>query len=129
MDPKINDPVKSNEMERIEKEKKEKERIEKEKKEKELKNKKTNSFEYIPYEDQEFPVWTQKLRRGEIIFFGSMALSFPLVVLAYNLSVDKFGAKPIEDDNTKVLVQMGAAACVAFTISLTDFIIGEVNGE
>ncbi len=89
----------------------------------------TKEIKYTPYSEQEFPVWTQKLRRGEILFFGSLALSFPLVVLAYDLSVNKFGAKPINDTNKRVLIQLGAASAVALTISLTDLIIGEVRDE
>ncbi len=92
-------------------------------------NKTGDKFEYTPYEEQEFPEWTHKLRRGEIIFFGSLALSFPLVVLTYNLSVNNFGAPPIDDPNKRLLIQLGAASAVALTISLTDFIIGEVKDE
>lgn len=86
--------------------------------------------DYEPYTKDEFPIWSGKLRRAESLFFGSFPLAFPLVVLAYNLAVN-LGAPPVEDSAgiKTVLVQLGAAAGVSFTIALTDFIIGEVKGE
>ncbi|MDY4609322.1 MAG: hypothetical protein SPD11_01745 [Sphaerochaetaceae bacterium] len=86
--------------------------------------------DYEPYTKDEFPIWSGKLRRAESLFFGSFPLAFPLVALAYNLAVN-LGAPPVEETAgiKTVLVQLGAAAGVSFTIALTDFIIGEVKGE
>ena len=35
-------------------------------------------YEYEPYTEEEFPIWAHELRRAESIFFGSLAITFPL---------------------------------------------------
>ncbi len=42
--------------------------------------------DYEPYEDNEFPDWALDLRRGEVIFFGTIPFTF----FASNLSYDLF---------------------------------------
>jgi hypothetical protein len=86
--------------------------------------------EYEPYAEDEFPIWSGKLRRAESLFFGSFPITLPVVVLAYNLAVN-LGASPVEEDPglKTALVQFGIAAGVSFSIALTDFIIGEIQGE
>lgn len=88
-----------------------------------------NVISYEPYTTEEFPDWAHKLRRSEIIFFGALALAFPLTVFSYNLAVNSFNAEPINDPTKRLLIQFGAAAAIAFTISITDLIIGEISEE
>ncbi len=83
---------------------------------------------YEPYGEEEFPIWTMKLRRAESIFFGSMVITFPVAMLAWNLMeyVGWVGAEsPIEAFGWQLLMAGG----LSLTISTADWIIGEVRGE
>jgi hypothetical protein len=52
--------------------------------------------EPVPYEDDEFPVWAQKLRRAEIILFGSIPLTILLSYFTYKII--RFGIHDWESD-------------------------------
>ena len=41
--------------------------------------------EYEPYQEDEFPKWARDLRRGEIIFFGTIPFSFFYATFSYDL--------------------------------------------
>lgn len=85
---------------------------------------------YEPYTQEEFPIWSGKLRRAEILFFGSFPLTLPVTILGYNIATS-LGAPPFEATPgiKTTLSQVGIAAGLSFVIALTDFIIGEVRGE
>ena len=40
----------------------------------------TIDFEYEPYTEEEFPIWSHELRRAESIFFGSLVITFPVAM-------------------------------------------------
>ena len=83
---------------------------------------------YAPYEKNEFPLWTYKVRRAESLFFGSMALTLPVAVLAYNIAVNYLSAPPASSDINAFLIQLGVASSLSAGISLADYIIGETRG-
>jgi hypothetical protein len=83
---------------------------------------------YVPYEENEFPIWTYKVRRAESLFFGSMALTLPVAALAYNIAVNYLGATSASSDINAFLVQVGIASSLSAGITLADYIIGEVQG-
>lgn len=83
---------------------------------------------YKPYGEDEFPIWTMKLRRAESIFFGSMVLTFPVAMLAWSI----MESNGIVDADTPLEAfgwQLLMAGGLSFTISAADWIIGEVRGE
>lgn len=41
--------------------------------------------DYEPYEEEEFPGWALDLRRGEVIFFGTIPFTFFASKLSYDL--------------------------------------------
>ncbi len=43
--------------------------------------------DYEPYEKDEFPGWALDLRRGEVIFFGTIPFTFFVSTLSYNMYI------------------------------------------
>ena len=86
----------------------------------------TIDFEYEPYTEEEFPIWAHELRRAESIFFGSLAITFPLSMGAYSLATS-LGAQGPSEPYQQVLIQLGVAAGLSLIIALTDWIIGAVG--
>ncbi len=84
-------------------------------------------YEYVPYEEGEFPKWSMELRRAESIFFGSFVIALPLSVGVYTLAKN-FGM-PSQSATTETLYQVAGAASVATLIALTDWIIGKVTDD
>ena len=82
---------------------------------------------YTPYEKNEFPVWSQKLRRAEALFFGSLAITFPVSVGAYSLTTTYFPVPVPEANSTQVLQQAAIACGISVLIVLIDYIIGEIR--
>ena len=88
----------------------------------------------VPYGADEFPPWLRDVRRGEIIFFGSLPFTLLLTTLGYQ-TVDylneRSGLNPeeavwgnlTEDDRKTVLV---ASLSSALVIALVDFFIGKI---
>ena len=83
-------------------------------------------YEYEPYTEEEFPIWAHELRRAESIFFGSLAITFPLSMGAYSLATS-LGAQGPSEPYQQVLIQLGVAAGLSLIIALTDWIIGAVG--
>ena len=82
---------------------------------------------YEPYGEDEFPIWTMKLRRAESIFFGSLVLTFPLAMLTWNL-LDNFGVVSSDSQLEAFGWQLLIAGGLSLGISTADWIIGEVQG-
>lgn len=85
--------------------------------------------EYEPYQEGEFPLWTYKLRRAEILFFGSFVLTMGVASLAYSIAVQAGWAPPAQDALTAVLIQGGIAAGLSLGIVAADYLIGEVGAQ
>jgi hypothetical protein len=43
--------------------------------------------DYEPYEEEEFPKWARDLRRGEVIFFGTIPFTFFVSSFSYNFYI------------------------------------------
>jgi len=82
---------------------------------------------YEPYQENEFPLWTYKLRRAEILFFGSFVLTMGVASLTYALVVNAEWAPPPKDDLTALFIQAGIASGLSLGITVADYIIGEVE--
>ncbi|MDD7201264.1 MAG: hypothetical protein SPF89_01785 [Sphaerochaetaceae bacterium] len=82
---------------------------------------------YEPYQSGEFPQWAYELRRGETLFFGSLAITFPMVVLGWNGINLMGGDLPTSPAFETTLKQAGVACILSFGIALADWIIGEVQ--
>jgi hypothetical protein len=83
--------------------------------------------DYEEYTIDEFPDWSWKLRRGESLFFGSLAITFPLTVLSYNLLESASIISSTDDDITEFTYQISVAAVISLSIALADYIIGEME--
>ena len=85
-------------------------------------------YEYEPYEEDEFPIWSMELRRAESIFFGSLVLTFPVAVGIYSLA-SYLGMPTPGEDYQRVLQQALIAGSLSLVIAGTDWIIGRVTGD
>lgn len=80
--------------------------------------------EPIPYGDEEFSEGLRTLRRAEIIFFGSVPITFLLSGLGWELGQAAAGdsyAFSDEQHGYNVLITAGA---LAFGIALIDYLLG-----
>ena len=84
-------------------------------------------YEYVPYEEGEFPKWSMELRRAESIFFGSFVIALPVSIGVYTLA--KNLGMPSQSSTTEALYQVAGAASIATLIALTDWIIGKVTDD
>ncbi|MDD3903547.1 MAG: hypothetical protein WC136_01970 [Sphaerochaeta sp.] len=84
---------------------------------------------YEPYEENEFPLWTYKLRRGEILFFGSLVITMAVSSLAYNVAVSSNMISEASTPLNALLIQGGIASVLSLGISVADYIIGEVQAK
>jgi len=82
---------------------------------------------YEPYQENEFPLWTYKLRRAEILFFGSFVLTMGVASLTYALVVNAGWAPPAKDALTALFIQAGIASGLSLGITVADYVIGEVE--
>jgi hypothetical protein len=82
--------------------------------------------DYEPYGVNEFPEWSMKLRRGESLFFGSLALTMPISVIGYNLADGNLFVGPT-DSTDQILYQLSIAATLSLGITLADYILGEIQ--
>ncbi len=72
-----------------------------------------------PYAEDEFPKWAIDLRRGEILFFGSLPLTFAATTLGTTFAKKDMGFLP----------KLGIAAGVSTVIVLIDYFIGLGRNE
>ncbi len=82
---------------------------------------------YEPYQEDEFPLWSYKLRRGEILFFGSFVITMAVASLGYSLAVNAGWAPQAKDPLTALLIQGGIAGALSLGIAVTDYILGEME--
>ena len=84
---------------------------------------------YKPYGEDEFPIWTMKLRRAESIFFGSLVLTLPITSLVWSICENNGLINRIEKPMDRFLCQLGVASGLSLCISTADWIIGEVSSD
>ena len=79
--------------------------------------------EPVPYEEGEFSPGLMKLRRGEVLLFGSLPLFYMFTSLGYDLAVQN----PPDDTNTVLGHKMAVSVSLSGILALADFIVGEVR--
>lgn len=84
---------------------------------------------YTPYGEDEFPIWTMKLRRAESLFFGSMVITLPVSMAVWSLLVNNNVIKQSFTPMENFLIEAGIASGLSLAIATADWIIGEVQGE
>jgi hypothetical protein len=96
------------------------------------------SKEPVPYELNEFPGWSLKLRRGEIIAFGTLPITFLVTFFAYDIirfgvhgwdtEYSPFSNSIVKDYSFEEKVGLVTAACsLSVVIAVIDYWIGEVQ--
>ncbi len=72
-----------------------------------------------PYKDEEFPKWLRKVRRGEILFFGSLPLTYAATTLGTSLA----------NKDMEFLPKLGIAAGASALIAIVDYFLGLGQNE
>lgn len=83
-------------------------------------------YEYVPYEEEEFPIWSHELRRAESIFFGSLVLTFPVAMGVYTIG-KSLGMPTPSESYQEVLIEAGIAAGISLVIAFADWLIGKLS--
>lgn len=83
-------------------------------------------FEYEPYTEEEFPLWSHELRRAESIFFGSFVITLPVSMLCYNLA-GNLGAPVPSSTSTQMLYSAAIASGLSLAIAGIDYLIGALD--
>ncbi len=83
-------------------------------------------YEYEAYEKEEFPLWTNELRRGEILFFGSYVFTIPISTLVLS-SLRSVDAIPSGTTEKNALLALTCATGVSLFVATLDWIIGKVQ--
>ncbi len=84
-------------------------------------------IEPIPYEKDEFPQPLRDLRRGEIIFFGSVPITFLLSGLSWEIGQAVAGDSYPFSDSQHTYNILITAGTLSLGIALLDYIIGRLN--
>lgn len=82
-------------------------------------------YEYEEYEEDEFPIWSNELRRGEILFFGSFVFTLPISSLALS-GLDKVGVISFNSNEDKAIKQVLVASALSLSIACIDWFIGRI---
>ncbi|MCK5673343.1 MAG: hypothetical protein KAH95_08195 [Spirochaetales bacterium] len=94
--------------------------------------------DYEPYEEDEFPGWALNLRRGEVIFFGTIPFTFFISNLSYdiyqyasnnfdsNFAPALFGnTTPPILTNTEKLQIIAVSVSLSGILTIVDYLLGE----
>ena len=83
-------------------------------------------YEYESYEEDEFPIWSNELRRAETLFFGSYVFTLPLSTLAVSAAA---GINLISNPTaTKTaVISLSVATGLSLAVATIDWILGRVQ--
>lgn len=94
--------------------------------------------DYEPYEEEEFPQWALDLRRGEVIFFGTIPFTFFVSTLSYDMYIyasnnfdSNFAPALFGNTTPPILTKNEKLQIIAFSVSLStllallDYFLGE----
>lgn len=95
------------------------------------------ALEPVPYDQDEFPLWARKVRRAEVVFFGSVPITFLASTLGYSLyrlgegliqqnqqeSSAFFVPSSMMTDQEKIGI-LSASLILSGTVMIIDFILG-----
>jgi len=97
-----------------------------------------NLPDYEPYQEKEFPQWAHDLRRGEVIFFGTIPFTFFISSFSYsfyiyasnnydlNYAPGLFGNKtPPVLSNIEKLQIIGVSVSLSSFLTLLDYLLGK----
>lgn len=86
----------------------------------------TLKYEYEDYSEDEFPIWTNEIRRAETLFFGSYVFTIPIAGLCMTglKSINVIKSTSTEAD---ALITIGVASGLSLFVATLDWIIGRVQ--
>lgn len=86
----------------------------------------TLNYEYESYEEDEFPIWSNEIRRAEILFFGSYVFTLPISTLAVSALQ---GMSVIESSSAAktAVISLSVATGLSIAVATIDWILGRVQ--
>ncbi len=84
-------------------------------------------YEYEEYSEDEFPLWTNEIRRAETLFFGSFVFTIPIAGLSLN-ALRRFNVISSSTSTEKdALLTLSVAASLSLFVATLDWVIGKVQ--
>lgn len=77
--------------------------------------------EPIPYSDDEFPLWLRDIRRAEVIFFGSLPLTFILTGFVY--TAVKYGSASLNIQQADYVNFIAISSLVSAGVTILDYVL------
>lgn len=87
----------------------------------------TLKYEYEDYEEDEFPIWSNEIRRAETLFFGSYVFTLPIAGLALTglRSINVISSNGTTEQNA--LLTISVASGLSLFVATLDWVIGRVQ--
>lgn len=87
----------------------------------------TLKYEYEEYDEKEFPIWSNELRRAESLFFGSYVFTIPFSTIALSSlrSVNVIPSASTSEENA--LLAVAVASGLSLFVATLDWVIGRVT--
>ncbi len=86
----------------------------------------TLKYEYESYEEDEFPIWSNEIRRAETLFFGSYVFTLPISTLAVSALQGMNVISSTTAAKTAV-ISLSVATGLSITVATIDWILGRVQ--
>lgn len=84
-------------------------------------------YEYEEYSEEEFPIWTNEIRRAETLFFGSFVFTIPIAGLTLN-TLRRFSIINSSSTTEKdALLTLTVASSLSLFVASLDWVIGKVQ--
>ncbi len=87
----------------------------------------TLKYEYEEYSEEEFPIWTNEIRRAESLFFGSYVFTIPIAGLALTSlrSLGVVSSSGTTEQNA--LLTLSVASGLSLFVATLDWVIGRIE--
>lgn len=87
----------------------------------------TLKYEYEEYSEDEFPIWTNELRRAEILYFGSYVFTIPFATFALSglRKLNVIGSS--ESTEKDALLTISVASGLSLFVAGLDWLIGRIS--
>ncbi len=86
----------------------------------------TLKYQYESYEEDEFPIWSNEIRRAETLFFGSFVFTLPISTLAVS-ALESFSVIESSSATKTAVISISVATGLSIAVATIDWILGRVQ--
>ncbi len=83
-------------------------------------------YEYEAYEEDEFPIWSNEIRRAETLFFGSYVFTIPISTLAVS-ALQRVNVIGNTSSTKTAVISLTVATGLSIAVATIDWILGRVQ--